>query len=204
MRDERPADAGGVDVRALALTLHPEWPTFIAWRGGLDGDLHPAGKRVENRGWPCPAWLIGCDLAIHAGLRVGGLATVEQIRRWSANGTRALSVTGILDALRGAVHMGEAAGVITSGRFTVGALLDLMTPGHVVALVRVTGCDLDQRTPWDVPGQYHWRFEDVRALTEPVPCRGAQGLWRLSAEADTAVRGQLRSAVPRGGPDGLP
>jgi len=84
------------------------------------------------------------------------------------------------------------------------ALLDLMAPGHVVAIVRVTGCDLDQRTPWDVPGQYHWRFGDVRALTEPVPCRGAQGLWRLSAEADTAVRGQLRSAVPWGGPVGLP
>lgn len=203
MRDERPADAGGVDVRALAITLYPEWTPFITWRDDA-GALSPAGKRTENRPWACPRSLIGQNIAIHAGLRVGGLATVEQIRRWSNKGTHALSVTDVLDALRGAVHMGEAAGVFTSERFTLRALLDLMTPGHVVALVRVTGCDLDQRTPWDVPGQYHWRFEDVRALTEPVPCRGAQGLWRLSAEADTAVRGQLRSAVPRGGPDGLP
>ena len=157
------------------------------------GGLHPAGKRVENRGWPCPKWLIDRDLAIHAGLRVAGAATVEQIRRWSANGTRALSTTDILDALRGAVHMGEAAGVIPSGRFTLRALLDLMAPGHVVAVVRITGCDLDQRTPWDVPGQYHWRLDNVRALTEPVPCRGAQGLWRLPGEVDAAVRAQIEA-----------
>lgn len=178
-----------------AITLYPEWTPFITWRDDA-GALSPAGKRSENRPWVFPRALIGQDIAIHAGLRVGGLATVEQIRRWSDKGTHALSVTDILDALKGAVRMGEAAGAISpSGTFTLGRLLNLMAPGHVVAVVRVTGCDIDQRTPWDVPGQYHWRLADVRPLATPVAVRGAQGLWPLPVDVERAVLAQV-STLP--------
>ena len=177
-----------------AITLYPEWTPFITWRDDA-GALSPAGKRTENRPWACPRSLIGQDVAIHAGLRVGGLATVEQILRWSNKRTRALSVPDILDALRGAVEMGGVAGVLLPGRFTLRRLLDLMTPGHVVAVVRITDCDLDQRTPWDVPGQYHWRLADVRPLATPVAVRGAQGLWPLPPDVERDVLAQV-STLP--------
>lgn len=44
---------------------------------------------------------------------------------------------------------------------------------------------------WAVPGQYHWRLDKVRALAEPVPCRGALGLWTLPDEVEAAVVAQL-------------
>ncbi len=47
-----------------ALTLHRPWPWAI---------IH-GSKRVENRSWAPPAWLIGQRLAIHAG------------KRWDADG----------------------------------------------------------------------------------------------------------------------
>ncbi|GAA3958309.1 hypothetical protein GCM10023085_45930 [Actinomadura viridis] len=46
-------------------------------------------------------------------------------------------------------------------------------------------------SPWAVAGQWHWQLANVRPLAEPVPCKGALGLWRLPAEVDEAVRAQL-------------
>ena len=46
-------------------------------------------------------------------------------------------------------------------------------------------------SPWAVPGQDHWHLADVRALPEPVPCRGMLGLWRLPPDVEKLVREQL-------------
>jgi hypothetical protein len=37
-------------------------------------------------------------------------------------------------------------------------------------------------------GRYAWRLADVRALPEPIPCTGAQQLWRVPAPIAAAVR----------------
>jgi len=36
--------------------------------------------------------------------------------------------------------------------------------------------------PWAMAGQYHWRLTNARRLPEPVPCRGALGLWSPPAD----------------------
>jgi hypothetical protein len=36
------------------------------------------------------------------------------------------------------------------------------------------------------PGRYAWLLANVRPLAEPVPARGAQGLWHWEAPADLA------------------
>lgn len=64
-----------------------------------------------------------------------------------------------------------------------GATLPLGVPHHGV------GCD-----PWAVRGQFHWELDDVRPLPDPVPCRGALGLWRLPEDVEKAVREQLEAA----------
>lgn len=38
------------------------------------------------------------------------------------------------------------------------------------------------------PGRYAWKLEDVVALDKPIPCRGAQALWRLPADVEHEVR----------------
>ena len=44
---------------------------------------------------------------------------------------------------------------------------------------------------WAARGQYHWKLENVRPLAEPVPCKGALGLWTLPAQVEAAVMAQL-------------
>lgn len=40
------------------------------------------------------------------------------------------------------------------------------------------------------PGRYGWVLSDVQALTEPIPCRGAQGLWRVPEDVVERIREQ--------------
>ncbi|MEI8165020.1 MAG: ASCH domain-containing protein [Chloroflexales bacterium] len=40
-------------------------------------------------------------------------------------------------------------------------------------------------------GRFAWLLADVQRLAEPVPCRGALGLWTVPEAAEAAVRGQL-------------
>lgn len=52
------------------------------------------------------------------------------------------------------------------------------------------GCDCG---PWATTrNQYHWRIANVRPLAEPVPCKGALGLWTLPDDVEAAVAAQLR------------
>ena len=44
---------------------------------------------------------------------------------------------------------------------------------------------------WAAGGQWHWHLANVRPLADPVPCKGALGLWHLSDEVEKAVRAQL-------------
>lgn len=43
---------------------------------------------------------------------------------------------------------------------------------------------------WGVDEEYHWMLSDVRRLDNPIPAKGMQGLWPLSAEQ----RSRLESA----------
>jgi len=40
-----------------------------------------------------------------------------------------------------------------------------------------------------------WVFRDRRHLAEPVPCKGAQGLWTLPVDVEAAVVAQLARAA---------
>ena len=54
------------------------------------------------------------------------------------------------------------------------------------------GCDCDS---WAADGQWHWQLGDVTPLREPVPCKGALGLWKPTPDVIDAVLAQLRVAV---------
>ncbi len=44
---------------------------------------------------------------------------------------------------------------------------------------------------WAMPRQCHWRLGGVRALHDPVPCDGKQGLWRPSGDVIARIERQL-------------
>jgi len=122
-----------------------------------------AGKTVENRGWETRYRGL---LAIHAG---------KAIDREGLDDPRILQA--ICDR---AFQIGDAPS----------------RQGAVIAVAELAGCHGpdDCRgtcSPWAVSGRYHWNLFDARPLPEPVPCRGALGLWRLPADVEKAVRAQL-------------
>jgi hypothetical protein len=78
-------------------------------------------------------------------------------------------------------------------RYGCGAL------GAIVGLATITGCHEADNccAPWGEPGPgiFHWGLADeVRRLAEPVPCKGALGFWRPSADVLAAVLKQLGGA----------
>lgn len=73
-------------------------------------------------------------------------------------------------------------------------------PSRIVAVARLADvcdgqkCEPNMCSPWSIHGETHWHLADVRALPDPVPCKGKLGLWRLPADVEAAVRGQLEES----------
>ena len=166
----------------LALTLWPEWAWAICalgkrvenrpWRP-VDAQRHGRGPTTADRARVLHALPVGARLAIHAGAHLGGrpgrVATDEAVNgvldmceRVNPNGL--LPYPGVREALRACPK------------------------SAIVAVVTIDGFDREERTGWDVPGAWHWRLRDVVVLPEPIPCRGAQGLWKAPDSAVAALK----------------
>lgn len=189
-------------MKRKAVTLWPEFAAAIAW---LD-------KRCENRGWAPGAAQLGPGgwVCIHAGGTVGGLGRAPKSRElfenylddraealwsvfemaqragwiWSHDPNRPIDMAGKLDQLVDLRHVDK--GLEADPRRIV-----LPSYSAIVAVARVVGVDREQRTGWDVPGEVHWRLEDVRRLAEPVACSGARGLWDVPDDIADAVRERI-------------
>lgn len=160
----------------LALTLHPEW----AWA------VTHLGKRVENRservcrqianrvgnGW----------LAIHAGVRrpadftaVGPmLDELDPFGDWTVqrrDGEPAL--------FRVWVGRSQNPLTITDADLPRGAIVALAQLGDVLPL--------GVEAPWKVTESAALRFSDVFVLADPIPCKGAQGLWTPTPDVQDAI-----------------
>jgi len=45
------------------------------------------------------------------------------------------------------------------------------------------------------PGRYAWLLDNICALPEPIPARGALGLWEVDADIEVAVQRQMIAVV---------
>lgn len=138
-----------------ALTVHAPWGWAIAHRG----------KRIENRGWVPPVSLLGQRFAIHQGQRVDPDAAP-----WMA-------VQGLIEW--GDVPLVHARGTIVATAVLAGWYDDrsrsaVMPLGHLIGHVT--------ESPWFF-GPVGWLLHDVIALHEPIPHKGAQGLWTVNSAA---------------------
>jgi hypothetical protein len=125
------------------------------------------GKDVENRTWkPWPS-VIGTRIAIHAAAKVDHL--------YEAAAERHIARVAYHQLLNADLARGP------------------LPRGVIVATARVTGFVHESespRSPW-FGGPYGWTLDEVIALPAPVPCRGAQGLWRVPDDVAALVLGRL-------------
>lgn len=75
------------------------------------------------------------------------------------------------------------------------AVLDGILPGPnvrgaVIGTCRIIGSHLDASCcrPWGQPDAWHWELTDVEPLPQPVPARGALGLWDPTGVMLAALR----------------
>lgn len=145
-----------------ALTIIQPWAWLIA----------TGAKRVENRTFAPPAgW--GGPLLIHAGKApLMDLSPELRAIPWPQN----MGVTG----------------------YTLGEQLDRMARrgefvvGHVVAVVeRVSAGPVRREESPFAFGPVCWWLDGIRALRDPVPCRGMQGLWTPAPDVVDQVEAQL-------------
>lgn len=182
----------------LALTILQPWACAI---------VH-GPKRVENRTWAPPAYLVGQRIWLHAGkaFDVGGVETVLRIwkgyeaqRRVGPRSCRLHADCDVADELAptfGTEHEGRFRG----DRVALGALVGV---ARLAEVVRVDQLSLGGATSrghgaaFPVPSQswltgpLGWMLDDVRALPEPIPCRGFQKLWTVPPEVLSRARADI-------------
>lgn len=153
-----------------ALTLTQPWATLVAI----------GAKRIETRSWSTP---YRGPLAIHAAKRptsdaVGWLASTEE-------GCR------IIQAL-------DTAGYKCRNALEVAGYGFVLPLGKILCVTNLVTCeeigDFDytpepERSYGDyTPGRWAWHLADVKALPEPIACRGMQGLWTVPPEIEARLK----------------
>lgn len=130
------------------------------------GIIH-AGKPVENRIWSPPAALIGKHFAIHAG------------KKWDQEAAEDIACqVDILNLPPDATDEGIVA---------------------IVKLERVVRGKWDPNSPDPIissewfNGPVGWVLSDVVGI-EPVPCRGARGLWPVPEDLLPLIRERWKAA----------
>lgn len=163
------------------------------------GCIAHIGKDVENRTRRFPLALIGAEVAIHAGQSVAdAIISVPDGDAWAA----LFASNAEWDAWR-FWYLGQKPRDVVNWP-------PKLTLGAVVAVARVTGshfcgegfcgehaveaCAGVLCSKWAQIDQWHWQLANVRPLAEPVPAKGALGLWKVPDDIESAVRGQLEAA----------
>ncbi|MFE9372298.1 hypothetical protein ACFYM2_21360 [Streptomyces sp. NPDC006711] len=71
--------------------------------------------------------------------------------------------------------------------------------GAIVGAATLTGCHFASDadiccSEWAFPSTYHWTLDDVVALPEPVPAKGALGFWTPTEDVLAAAQQQTQEA----------
>jgi hypothetical protein len=158
--------------RELAGSLHGRPTEFVCMNCGCIAKILQIKAITVQQPW---AWCIAA-----------GVKLVEN-RTWATNYRGPL-----------AIHAGktvdhESIAMVKNLLVELGVIPDLeakvphphlKATGAVLAVADLTGICTDSARcrcgPWAAIGPKHWRLkDDVQALAEPLPARGAQGLWGL-------------------------
>ncbi len=175
------------------LTLWRPWPWLICH----------AGKRIENRTWPCPSSMLGGYLAIHAGKSAEALGE-DNADAWyrmaelyeqhceavDVEPLNPLTPAMMLEPASAVVAVALVVGCVrteTIFRKTDGSSRD--PPTVVLGTV-----DPDEaNTPW-LSGPYGWVLDDVRPIEPILGVKGRQGLWKPDSNLLSSIRRRWKPA----------
>jgi hypothetical protein len=146
------------------LTLLQPWPYAIT----------TLGKRVENRGWTPPSWLMGKWFGLHGSVYPNGRKLQEALGDHEVLCRRYGCTVPVEDFATIAIH-----GVFALAR------VDKVLTGKDAGLSK-----------W-FSGPYGWRICELIVLPDPVPCKGAQRLWEISDLVMGKIRRQLGTGQAR-------
>ncbi len=125
-------------------------------------------KSIENRSWKPPAWVVGKRIAIHAGKKADLVSGAGQVFNAGAS-------VGLWPNDSAAWKFREIRGAIIGTAVVAGFVTDARTLSP-------------SQRPWFF-GPIGWVLEDRQALAEPVPCRGALGLWKINESITAGSNG---------------
>lgn len=129
------------------------------------------GKPVENREWPPPPSIIGERIALHSGKKFDDDGACTVVKLAIASGIPAEVVQVLLER-------SERVESAIIGTVRIARVLRRDHPQ--------LAADPLAASPWFF-GSFGWVCEEPIAFDEPIPCRGAQGLWHVPSEIAARV-----------------
>lgn len=107
-----------------------------------------------------------------------------------------------LVAIHAAKGMPRAAQEFASTERALGRLPSSIPVAAIVAVARIDTVVLTEEAVWEVSGlerylgnyefgRYAWMLRDVRALPDPIPCRGALSLWTVPPDVQLSIAAAL-------------
>lgn len=172
----------GEPMKALSLTQ--PWATLIAI----------GAKRIETRSWSTRH---RGDIAIHAAKGLGPVGGQRGLKEQCG-------VEPFCSVLNAAIKRHGAQYWQGEGVLKRHAEHPFMPLGAIVAVahlnaVHETSLLLSHELEGHEkafgnyePGRFGWLLTNVRALPEPIPCRGALSLWSVPEDVEARVREQLK------------
>lgn len=148
-----------------ALSLTQPWATLVAI----------GAKRIETRSWHTT---YRGRLAIHAAKGLG-----------SVGGHSGLIDLCLRPPFAAALLAGGKGRIVPGDDLPLGAIVATANlvlvedSRHAEGTLRRYGAPHERAFGDYSPGRYLWVLRDVRALPEPIPARGAMGLWEWAAPA---------------------
>lgn len=146
-----------------ALTLWQPWASLVV----------AGAKPYEFRSWRPPAAVVGQRIVVHASARKVDPREVEQLRSLLNAGGRYAAATYLMP-------IDAALAVLDAGTWPMGAGLGSAVVGSAVSGDQLA-IDFGVVKANDSSRNYHsnwgWPMLEVELWTDPLPVRGAQGLW---------------------------
>ncbi|HEX9413807.1 MAG TPA: hypothetical protein VF916_09925 [Ktedonobacterales bacterium] len=151
-------------------------------------------KHIETRSWAPSSLHLGQDVAIHAGK---GLADMSQ-SDFDAVCRREPYKEAIVRAYHKGLVVPRELGKLTCSDLPRGCIVAIAefftayrTESHNCEQAIQRSVESGAAHEWTfgnyAPGRWAWVFVRIRPLDEPIPAKGAQGLWEWDA-AGQAVR----------------
>ncbi|MFM7578659.1 MAG: hypothetical protein ACKN9E_13525 [Microcystaceae cyanobacterium] len=71
--------------------------------------------------------------------------------------------------------------------------------GAIIGFLKFSDCLHDSDSPWAggsaaasrFAGHYHWVIGEAKRISQPIPCRGSLGLWRVNLELIQSVNSEI-------------